>query len=110
MKLPYSAGLLMVRTDSKLSKHIKFMSKYTNTSSSCETAFQWWSTSGSNRFEIFKTHRIHVKVSYSGGIYTSGSNRFESFETHRIYLKLPNSAGLLVVRTDSKLSKHIEFM
>ena len=27
-----------------------------------------------------------------------------------VRVKLPYSAGLLVVRTDSKLSKHIEFM
>ena len=41
---------------------------------------------------------------------TSGSNGFETFETQRIHVKLPSSACLLVVRTHSKPSKHIEFM
>ena len=84
VKLPYTAGLLVFPTDSKLSKQIEQIRKFRNTSSSCETSLQWWSTSGSNRFEIFETHQIDVKVPYSGGI--------------------------LVVRTDSKLSKHIEFI
>ena len=71
MKLSYGSGLLVVQTDSKLSKHIEF-------------SLLWQSTSGSNRFETFETHRIHLKI--------------------------PNSASQLVIRTDSKLSKHIEFM
>ena len=42
-----------------------------------------------------------MKLPYSGG-----SNRFETFETHRIHVKLPYTAGLLVVLTDSKLETH----
>ena len=40
----------------------------------------------------------------------SGSNRFETFKTHRIHVKLPYSAGLPVVRTDLKLWKPIKFI
>ena len=85
MKVLYSGDLIVVRTDSKFSKHIEFM----------------WSTSDSNRFEA---HRIHVKLFYRS---TSGSNRFETLKRHRINVKVPYIAGLLVVRT---VSQHIESM
>ena len=61
--------------------------------------FQNFRTSSSYSFETFEMHQIHAKVPYSDGLLV-----FNSFET------IPNSTGLLLVRTDSKLSKHIEFI
>ena len=52
MKLLYSAGLLVVRPDSKCLKHIEFMLY----------------SAGSTLFETFETHRIHVQLVYNAGV------------------------------------------
>ena len=51
-------GLVVFETDSN----------FWNTLNPCESTLQWWSSSCSNRFESLETHRIHVKVPYSGGL------------------------------------------
>ena len=77
---------------------------FRNTLNSCETTLYDWftqSTSGSNRFDTFETHQIHVKRLLSLGRTDSkvsnhivkplhswlthsksGSDRFETFKTH----------------------------
>ena len=114
LNVPYSDSLLLVWTDSKLLKHYLIV----------------LATSGSTRFESFEAHQIHLTVlvykwfkqiqnfrSTSNSCettlqwwFTSCSKWFETFETHRIHVKLPYSAVLLVLLTDLKLLKHIEFM
>ena len=44
------------------------------------------------------------------GQVTETGNRFETFETDRIHVRVPHSGDLLVVRTESNLSKQVEFM
>ena len=104
VKVFYSGSLLVLRTDSKLSQCIEFMLNY------IESMWKYFrSTSGSNRFEPFTTYRMHVKILYCAGLLLLRRD-IETFETHRIPVKLLHTDGLLVVRTDSKLSQCIEFM
>ena len=59
MKVFYNVGLLVVRTDSKLSKPI-------------ETVVILPYSSGWNRFKTFVTHGIHVIAPYSAGLLVVG--------------------------------------
>ena len=135
VKLPCSPGylsLLVVWTDSKLSKHNKFVWNY---------FLDWFvqTTSGSNKFECYKTHwitnvKLHNFVSllvvwtvskHIGYMWNylivlvysvdSGLNRFEAFETHWTQwhvtlLSNPVLLSLLVLWTDSNVLKHIKLM
>ena len=130
-KLPYSPGLLVVQTDSKLLKLIEFMWNCqspgllvvrTDSKLSKRISFIWnylimqmyvW-------FEPFETHRPHLKLLYSAGLISVRTDLklsklpyspgllvvwTETIKTHQIHLKLLYCAGLLV-QTDSKLLKH----
>ena len=120
VKVRYNDGPLVVRTDSKLSKHIEFMCKYRivlvcwwfkeirNLWNLCKSTLYCSSTSGTNKFEAFKTHRLHMMVPYNAGLLVF---RIDStFLKHRIPVKILYNAALLVARTDSKLSKLMKFL
>ena len=116
VKVPYSGGLIVVRTDSKLFEHIESMSRY------LRVVVYWWFEQNSKfskhikfmlncSIVLFQTDWKffqHIEFMYSYSlfvlVYTSGWNRFETFQTHQIPVKLLHTAGLLVVWTDSNLS------
>ena len=68
-----------------------------------------WSTSGSNRLETFKVHRIEVLVPHSAGPLVIRRDSKLS-KTHQTQVLVPYDGGLLVIQRESKLSKHIEYM
>ena len=61
---------------------LKRYQNFRNTSNSCWTIPYCWFTSHLNKFKPFTTHRIHVKIPYSGGMLVASSSQL--FSNQRI--------------------------